>query len=333
MNWLSLDPVYFAISWILLRWHELWDFVLPNTSVLGTNFDWILAIVFLVLTVRVLLFPLFVKQIKSQRAMQAVQPKVKELQEKHKGDRETLQRELMELYRRENANPLMGCLPLVLQLPVFLGLFHVLRRLDPSTHKAEATKTLYGWTVQQFDSAASAQLFGAPLSSMFRSSSAQLAALHANGTTVKIVAAILIAIMIITTYLTSRQMILKTGWAEDPNQRMIQRVMLYGIPFSLLISGALFPIGVVIYWVTTNLFSLGQQHWVLHKYPPPTAAAAAAAVAGKNGSAGKGSPAKAAKASGKDGEPAKIDGKALAPRPGVKPANPKKSNRKRKARR
>ncbi len=333
MNWLSLDPVYFGISWILLRWHELWDLLLPDARVLGTNFDWILAIVFLVLTVRVILFPLFVKQIKSQRAMQAVQPKVKELQEKHKGDRETLQRELMELYRRENANPLMGCLPLVLQLPVFLGLFHTLRRLDPRTHTSDASKTLYGWTVEQFDSASDARLFGAPLSSKFRSTSGELAALHADGTTVMIVAAILVAVMIITTFLTSRQMILKTGWSEDPNQKMIQRVMLYGIPFSLLISGALFPIGVVIYWVTTNLFSLGQQHWVLHKYPPPNAKAAAVA-AGKNGSASKGSGGKPqAGKDGKNGEPAQIDGKALAPRPGVKPVNPKKSNRKRKARR
>ena len=75
--------------------------------------------------------------------------------------------------------------------------------------------------------------------------------------------------MIATTYLTSRQMILKTGWAEDPQQRMIQKLMLYGIPASLLISGGIFPIGVIIYWVTKNLFSLGQQLWVLHKYPPP----------------------------------------------------------------
>ena len=112
--------------------------------VLGTNWAWILAIVFLVVTVRVILFPVFVKQIKSQRAMQALQPKVKELQEKHKGDRETLQKEMMELYRTEKANPLMGCLPMFLQIPVFLGLFHVLRRLNPAKSSG---KTLYGWTV------------------------------------------------------------------------------------------------------------------------------------------------------------------------------------------
>jgi YidC/Oxa1 family membrane protein insertase len=260
-----MDFIYTAISWILLRWHDLWDKVLPDGRVLGTNWDWILSIVFLVITIRVILFPVFVKQIKSQRAMQALQPQVKELQAKHKGDRETMQKELMELYKKEKANPLMGCLPMFLQIPVFLGLFHVLRRLRPDN----GAKTLYGWTAEQFDSAAAATLFKAPIAAHFTSSAEELAKLGASGVTVKIVAGVLVAIMIVTTYLTSRQMILKTGWSEDPQQKMIQRLMLYGIPFSLLISGGLFPIGVVIYWVTTNLFSLGQQFWVLRKYPPP----------------------------------------------------------------
>ncbi|GAA4677976.1 membrane protein insertase YidC [Phytohabitans rumicis] len=327
---MSLDWIYWAISWILLRWHSLWEAIgVPDKTVLGTNWAWILAIIFLVVTVRVILFPVFVKQIKSQRAMQALQPQVKALQEKHKGDRETLQKEMMELYRKEKANPLMGCLPMFLQIPVFLGLFHVLRRLDP----AKMNKDLYGWTAEQFDSAASAKLFTAPIAGQFGSSAEELARLGANGTTVKIIAGILVAIMIMTTYLTSRQMILKTGWAEDPQQRMIQRLMLYGIPASLLISGAIFPIGVIIYWVTNNLFTLGQQQWVLRKYPPPV-------ITGKNGKPVPGpaarkaaaqQPAKPGRFGGKskpngaapETKPA-VDGKALAPRPGAKPVNPKK---------
>ena len=133
---MSLDWIYFAISWILLRWQALWEAIgVPEDRFLGTNWSWVLAIVFLVVTVRIVLFPVFVKQIKSQRAMQALQPKVKELQEKHKGDRETLQKEMMELYKVEKANPLMGCLPMFLQIPVFLGLFHVLRRLSPASSR------------------------------------------------------------------------------------------------------------------------------------------------------------------------------------------------------
>ncbi|GID98634.1 membrane protein insertase YidC [Amorphoplanes digitatis] len=337
---MSLDWIYYAISWILLRWHGLWEAIgIPSTPVLGTNWAWILAIVFLVVTLRIILFPVFVKQIKSQRAMQALQPKVKELQEKHKGDRETLQKEMMELYKVEKANPLMGCLPMFLQIPVFLGLFHVLRRLSPDNTQ----KTLYGWTVEQFDSATHAALFTAPLPSKFGSSPAELAALGANGTTVKIVAGILVLIMMATTYLTSRQMILKTGWAEDPQQKMIQRLMLYGIPLSLLVSGALFPIGVVIYWVTNNLFSLAQQQWVLRKFPPPQMANSKSGSttrpsgsAAKPGAKGPKSPIQSGRTGGLFGrkpaaEPESkspvVDTKALAPKPGAKPVNPKKGAR------
>ncbi|HEX2773137.1 MAG TPA: membrane protein insertase YidC [Micromonosporaceae bacterium] len=350
---MSLDWIYYAISWILLSWHSAWDAIgVPGAAVLGTNWAWILAIFFLVVTVRVILFPVFVKQIKSQRAMQALQPKVKELQEKHKGDRETMQKELMELYRKEKANPLMGCLPMFLQIPVFLGLFHVLRRLDP----AKINKTLYGWTAEQFDSASQATLFTAPIAGKFGSTAAELARLGANGTTVKIMAGVLVLIMIVTTYLTTRQMILKTGWAEDPQQKMIQRLMLYGIPASLLISGAIFPIGVIIYWVTNNLFTLAQQQWVLRKFPPPVPAGKAAASAGAKGTTGPSKaggggarnaaagrkaagpttpgPVQPTKASGLFGrgrsngaqpetKPA-IDGRALAPKPGAKPVKPKK---------
>ncbi|MGE5828418.1 MAG: membrane protein insertase YidC [Micromonosporaceae bacterium] len=264
-----MEWIYWTISWILLLWHTVWDKLLPGSGrFLATNWDWILAIVFLVITVRVILFPVFVKQIRSQRAMQALQPKMKALQEKHKGDRETLQKELMELYRAEKVNPLMGCLPMFLQIPVFLGLFHVLKRLNPEN----GGKARYGWTETEFIRASAARLFNAPITAKFSSSASDLAALHANATTVKVVAGFLVIIMMVTTYMTSRQMILKTGWSEDPQQRMIQKLMLYGIPVSLLLSGWAFPIGVIIYWVTTNLFSYGQQYWVLHKYPPPALA-------------------------------------------------------------
>jgi YidC/Oxa1 family membrane protein insertase len=271
--------IYTAISWILLRWHDLWSF-LGVGKFLGTNWDWILAIVFLVITVRIILFPIFVKQIRSQRAMQALQPKVKELQAKHKGDQQTLREEMMKLYQTEKVNPLMGCLPMFLQIPVFLGLFHVLRRLDPVQ---SVNTTIYTWTQAQWDSAARARLFDAPIPAHFASDANELLTLSGSGLTVKIVAGVLVLIMMATTFMTSRQMILKTGWSADPQQRMIQRLMLYGIPISLLLSGWYFPIGVIIYWVTQNLFSLGQQYWVLHKYPPPISEGSTPLKPGKGG--------------------------------------------------
>src|SRR5262245_16463411 len=103
-----MEPIYWSISWILLRWQDFWDLLIPGSGYfLGTNWNWILAIVCLVVTVRVILFPIFVKQIRSQRAMQAIAPKMKALQEKHKGDQQTLRAEVMKLYQTEKVNPLM----------------------------------------------------------------------------------------------------------------------------------------------------------------------------------------------------------------------------------
>ncbi|MEV0840055.1 membrane protein insertase YidC [Actinocatenispora sera] len=313
---MSLDFLYTAISWVMLRWHALWDAIgLGKNQFLGTDWDWVLAIVFLVITIRAVLFPLYVKQIKSQRAMQALQPKIKELQAKHKGgDKQAMQQEMMELYRKEKANPLMGCLPLALQAPVLLSLFHVLRHLSKVTgNHSEHFKSLYGWTAAQFDSASHAHLFGAPIAASFKSNQATLDALNSSALHVRIVAGVLIAAMIVTTFLTQRQMIARTGYATDPQQKMIQRVMLYGVPVMLLVSGSIFPIGVVIYWTTSNLFSLAQQSWILHKYPPPANAAKAAAEAGKPL---KG---KAAEEARKVVEQRREAAKALAPKPGAKP--------------
>jgi YidC/Oxa1 family membrane protein insertase len=295
----NLNWIYIAISWILLRWHDLWSAVVG-----GSGLSWVLSIVFLVITVRVILFPVFVKQIKSQRAMQVLQPQVKALQEKYKGDRETLQREMMELYRREKANPLMGCLPIFLQIPVFLGLFHVLRIIDPTREDYKlAMVSEYFWKASEYEGAAQAKIFGAPITAQFGDGADRLAALGASSPmAVKIVAAALIATMVITTYVTQRQMIARSGPTADPQQAMIQKLMLYGVPASLLVSGAIFPIGVVIYWVTTNLFSMGQQFYVLKKMPPP------------GGQQDK-----------KELSPE--DAKALAPKPGAKPQNPKKGAR------
>lgn len=293
-----LDPLYTAISWVLLRWHALWAAVFGTTS----GVAWGLAIVFLVITIRIILFPLFVKQIHSQRAMQELQPKMKELQAKHKGDRETMQKELMALYKEQGANPVAGCLPIFLQAPVFLALFHVLRRLDPTTPQ---NKTLYGWTASLFDSASNAKIFGAPISAKFFSQPDYLAKVGASGTTVKIATGILVLIMVVTTYITQRQMLARqktSGQPVDAQQRMVQQLMLYGVPGSLLVSGSLFPLGVVIYWCTTNLWSMGQQFYVLHRMPPPGGAPRPP----------------------KDPTELAAQARALAPPPGARPQRPKR---------
>ncbi|WP_408612476.1 membrane protein insertase YidC [Glycomyces niveus] len=315
-----MEWAYDGVSWVLLRWHDLWTKVFgSDNGFLATDWAWVLAIVGVVITLRIILFPLFVKQIQSQRAMQKLAPEIKALQERYKGDRETLQKEMMELYRKEKANPLMGCLPILIQMPVFLALFHILRRPDPDQTKFTDS---YGWTgidagpLSDWNSYVHAKLFGAPFWSTFLTPGDQLEQVGASALDVKLVAGILGATMILTTFLTTRQMILKTGWNEDPNQRMIQKVMLYGIPVIMIFSAGAFPIGVVIYWTVNNLFSLGQQQYVLHKYPPP--AQNAATKPPKPGS-------KAHEQMLQEQREAEQRRKELAPKPGAKPKQaPKK---------
>ncbi|WP_433788494.1 membrane protein insertase YidC [Actinoplanes sp. CA-252034] len=250
-----MSVIYSLISALLLFWHSAWDTLLGDPHSLSTDWAWVLGIVFLVLTVRVALFPLFLRQVRSQQALARLQPRMRELQAEHKGDLPTLQRELTELYQREKVSPFGAFLPMLIQFPIFIGLLHVLRHLNPATTDV-ATRTLYGWTEAQFLDASGAHLFGAPIAATFQA-----------GGTVQLVAGVLILAMISTTFLTTRMSILKTGWSDNPQQRTIQRVVLYGIPLSLLASGLIFPVGVVLYWTTQNLFALGQQIWLNRRYP------------------------------------------------------------------
>ncbi|MEU4420497.1 membrane protein insertase YidC [Actinoplanes sp. NPDC024001] len=313
-----MAAVYTAISAILLFWHAAWHRLVGDASAWHTDWAWVLGIVFLVLTVRIALFPLVVRQIRSQRAVQRLQPRIAELRDRHRGDPQTMQAELLKLYRAEKIKPMASILPLLLQAPILFGLLHVLRHVRPSV-TSEASRTLYGWTLTQFDSAVHAKLFGAPIVAGFTSGADQLSVLGASAVTVKLVAAALILIMTVTTYLTTRQMISKTGPATDPQGRLVQRMMLYGFPLSLLVSGVIFPIGVVLYWVVQNLFALGQQAWILRKYPPP-----AAAGQGGDTRAGKAGLASAAGSAGADGS-----GRSgvEAPRVGARPARSKRRRR------
>lgn len=228
----------------------------------ASGWAWGLSIVLLTILVRLALFPLFVKQIKSQRRMQQLAPLVKELQKKHKGDRETLNAEMMKLYKEHNANPISGCLPLVLQLPVFFALFSVMREFKPGAQPK------FGLSAQLLEEGGKARVFGAPISAGFKSTHQLLVTLGANATNVRVVAVIMIIIMGGTTFWTQRQMMARAGTVTDPNQAMVQKIMLYVLPLSFAISGQFFPIGVLLYWLTTNFWSMGQQHFVIKRMPP-----------------------------------------------------------------
>ncbi|MGY1660192.1 membrane protein insertase YidC [Geodermatophilus sp. SYSU D00705] len=296
-----LDWLYTAISWVMARWHSLWDAVFGDPPA-GTGLSglaWALSIVFLVVTIRVLLFPLFVKQIKSQRAMQEIQPEIQKLRKQYGSDKQGFSQAMMALQKERGVNPLAGCLPILPQIPVFLSLFHVLRRLAPGA------PGLYGWSDQLTDEAARAPFFGAPISSSFDMSGEKEAAILAlpgvTYTSIRVVAFILIVIMCVTTYVTQRQTMKRSGPVEG-QAATVQKLLLYGMPISLFVTGFFFPIGVLLYWFTNNLWTLGQQYFILRKMPPP------------------GSPAALAKAAAD--KPA-VDPKTLAPKPGAKPVRPK----------
>ncbi len=294
-----LDWMYTAISWVMARWHSLWDLVFGNPPAESglAGLSWVLAIVCLVVTIRLILFPLFVKQVKSQRAMQELQPEMAKLRKQYGSDRQGLSQAMMALQKERGVNPLAGCLPILPQIPVFLSLFHVLRRLAPDK------QGLYSWTDELTDQAARAKLFGAPISASFNMDGAKEAAILdiADYTTIRIVAFVLIVIMCFTTYFTQKQIMARSGPVEG-QAAMVQKILLYVMPAGLFVSGFLFPIGVLLYWFTNNLWTLGQQFFILRKMPPPGSDAAKA-------KAGADKPA--------------VDPRTLAPKPGAKPVRPK----------
>jgi YidC/Oxa1 family membrane protein insertase len=288
-----LNFLYIAVSWVLLRWYELFTYLGMSPD---SGLTWGLSIVFLVITIRLLLFRFFIKQVHSQRKMQEVQPKIAALREKYKNDRQTLSAEMMKLQKEEGFNPIGGCLPIVMQAPVFISLFHVLRLIG--TDKAVALYGEYHWTAEQAARAGNATVFGAPIASAFSDPRNLVAHISgASATATHVVAAILVVLMVAATYITQRQVMLRSNTTLDSQQAMIQKLMLYGVPASLLVSGFFFPIGVLFYWFTNNLWSMGQQFYILKRMPHPNAT--------------------------KDGVSPEA-AKALAPKPGQKPVRPTK---------
>jgi len=272
-----LNALATPVGVVLRTIHELLSTLLAADS----GPAWGLSIVLLTIVVRLVLFPLFVKQIKSQRRMQQIAPQVKELQKKHKGDRETLNAEMMKLYKTNNANPISGCLPLILQLPVFFALFTVVREFKPGA------QARYGLTSELLQAGGAAKIFGAPISTQFTSSAQDLATYGGSSGTVRTVALIMIVLMGATTFWTQRQMMARAG-VTDPQQVMVQKLLLYVLPLSFAVFGINFPIGVLLYWLTTNIWSMGQQAWVIKRMPPVVAGADAGAAPARSTAAGKG---------------------------------------------
>jgi YidC/Oxa1 family membrane protein insertase len=253
-----LKPLEFVVAWIMVAWHSLLTTIgLPASS----GWTWALSIVGLVITIRIVLIPLFVKQIKASRGLQLVQPEIKKIQAKYKGktdqdSRQKMTQETMALYKETGTNPFASCLPIVLQAPIFFALFRVLNGIrKPGFHIGPLTDTLR----LQADHAT---LFGSPISATF---------MNSDLTSTKILTVILIVLMSASTFTTQRQLMMKNmpASAMDNPFAQQQKVLLYVLPLVFAVSGVNFPIGVLLYWLTTNVWSMGQQFYVIRRMPAP----------------------------------------------------------------
>jgi len=274
---MSLDFLYTAISWVLLRWHSMFTAIGLDEA---GGLNWALSIVFLVVTVRLLLFRFFLKQVHYQRRMMELQPKIKKLQEKYKGDRAALNREMMKFQQEEGFNPLAGCLPMFLQIPVFISLFHVLKHVANAATQPgypDSKLTLYSFTAEQTRHAGHALLFDAPLAASMTASKDAVAKLGGDLASLRTVTIVLVIISALATYITQRTVIANQTTPPEGQAALIQKFALYGIPVSVLFSGLFFPLGVLIYWFTSNLFTMGQQFYIhrFHPHVPVTAAPSA----------------------------------------------------------
>ncbi|MDR0432336.1 MAG: membrane protein insertase YidC [Bifidobacteriaceae bacterium] len=274
MGWYDalLKPIMVVVGWIMTGTHWLCSLFMDGDSGLA----WVLSIVALVIVMRVLMIPLFVKQIKSSRGMQLMQPDLQRIQRKYKGktdpiSRQRQQEEMMAMYRKNGTNPFSSCLPILVQSPFFLALFRLLNNLKRVCEEPDfgAIGTITAGPNGLACSAQNADLFGAPLSSTFML--ANEATGSASPMTIRIVTVVLIVAMSVTTFTTQRQLTMKNipAAAQDNPMFRAQKMMLYMMPVVFAFSGINFPIGVLLYWLTTNLWSMGQQFIVIRRMPAP----------------------------------------------------------------
>ena len=250
-----MQPLYWAISGLMVLFHGVWSPLFGADS----GVSWTLAIVTLTLVVRTLMIPLFVKQINSSRALQMLQPKIQELQKKHGSDRERVAREMQKLYAEEGVNPMASCFPMLLQMPVFWALFRVLQGVADNQIRGY-------WFQTSPDLVASLQgadLFGARLAG-------RIFPLDPFGAT-QILGIVMIAVLVITLFLTQLQLMRKNMPPEALSGPMAQsqKVMLYIFPIMYAASSAVLPLGVLVYWSASNVWTMAQQGLLIRNNPAP----------------------------------------------------------------
>ncbi|MCK8433780.1 membrane protein insertase YidC [Streptomyces sp. D2-8] len=247
------------VSWVIVQFHSVYGALFGP----DTGWAWGLSIVSLVILIRICLIPLFVKQIKATRAMQTLQPEMKKIQERYKNDKQRQSEEMMKLYKETGTNPLSSCLPILAQSPFFFALYHVLNSIASNDTIGVINDNL-------LQSAQKAHIVGAPLAAKFTDSSSKVEALGASLTDVRVVTAIMIVLMSASQFFTQRQLMTKNvdTTVKTPFMQQ-QKMLMYVFPVMFAVFGINFPVGVLVYWLTTNVWTMGQQMYVIHNNPTP----------------------------------------------------------------
>ncbi len=267
-----LTPFQWLVSWVMQAFHEGFSFLGLDPA---SGWTWALSIVGLVLVIRTALIPVFVKQIKAQRGMQALQPDLRKLQQKYKGktdqlSRQAMTQEQMALYKRHGTNPFAACLPILIQMPFFFALFRVLNGVSRASEEGASIGALTVEDVKQFDAGS---IFGAPLSSTFLGSFG-----GGGNASVIILSIVMILAMTASQFITQKQIMAKNMSEEAMQSPFMkqQKMMLYILPVVFGVGGINFPIGVLVYWTTTNIWTMAQQFYVIRRMPTPGSPAAKA---------------------------------------------------------
>ncbi|MHC3004376.1 membrane protein insertase YidC [Gordonia metallireducens] len=277
-----LDFIYYPVSGIMWVWHWLFSYVTPSSPG-GDGIAWALSVVFLVFTLRAILYKPFVKQIRTTKKMQEINPQLQAIRKKYAKDRVKMTEEMQKLQKEHGFNPMLGCLPMLLQIPVFIGLFHVLRsfnrmgtgmgQLGMSAAETRAQGN-YVFSADQVQNFLDARLFGVPLSSYLVEPVTEFQAFVEPGAPIDFtrvqIGYVIVPMMIIAsiaTHMNSRASVQRQPEAalENPQTRMMNNLALYIFPIGILITGPFFPVAILLYWMSNNIWTYGQQHLVFGK--------------------------------------------------------------------
>ena len=278
-NWFSLDYIYYPVSAIMWVWYKVFAFLIgliPGVDGPTNFFAWGLSVMFLVFTLRAILYRPFVRQIETTRQMQELQPQIKALQKKYGKDRQRMAVEMQKLQKDHGFNPILGCLPMLAQVPVFLGLYHVLNSFNRTqtgfgrlglTVEQNASLGNYLFSAEDVRNFLDAHLFGAPIGASMIQKVGLGAFTEFNRTAVIAVGVPLMIVAGVATHFNSRASVARQSpeAAANPQTAMMNKLALYVFPIGVVVGGPFLPIAIIMYWVSNNIWTYGQQHYVFGK--------------------------------------------------------------------